>query len=300
MQCSDCQSKTHHFSAHKLWEGGLWTPSIWDANFGKTRPREIQENYYRGSTCVLLGRCLRADFPICPQRRLPPVKGSNRRSEPSSTSVICFKPRCPVRQGVSHCGSGSSPPDEALWGVTVGGLSFPGVSGEVTRREGRSSPRTPTRHGWRSVGIGDWSCQNTARQKEENNGRLRCDCTTCHSFGLREADFIADERRLVGRTRSCAAVALLINLGHQWCGGRQLATSALLRANFPILTQWNGDKHNINRASTRKELSWKPSVAVAVKPTFLRDAVAELSLLQFALFLCFHSRECTFGKVMRY
>lgn len=167
MQCSDCQSKTHHFSAHKLWERGLWTPSMWDANFGKTRPREIQENYHRGSTCVLLGRCLRADFPICPQRRLPPVKGSNRRSEPSSTSVICFKPRCPVRQGVSHGGSGSSPPDEASRGVTVGGLSFPGVSGEVTRREGRSSPRTPTRHGWRSVGIGDWSCQNTARQKKK-------------------------------------------------------------------------------------------------------------------------------------
>ena len=112
-----------------------------------------------------IGRCLRADFPICPQRRLPPVKGSNRRSEPSSTSVICFKPRCPVRQGVSHGGSGSSPPDEASRGVTVGGLSFPDVSGEVTRREGRSSPRTTTRHGWRSVGIGDWSCQNTARQK---------------------------------------------------------------------------------------------------------------------------------------
>ena len=44
-------------------------------------------------------------------------------------------------------------------------LQTRGVSGEVTRREGRSSPRTPKRHGWRSVGIGDWSCQNTAREK---------------------------------------------------------------------------------------------------------------------------------------
>ena len=52
-------------------------------------------------------------------------------------------------------------------------------------------------------------------KKVENNARLRCDCTTCHSFGLQEADFIAHERRLVGRTRSCTAVALLINFGHQ-------------------------------------------------------------------------------------
>ena len=147
MQCSDCQSKTHHFSAHKLWERGLWTPSMWDANFGKTRPREIQDNYHRGSTCVL------QIFPyvtndVCHQSKDRIVDRNPQvlRSSASNLDVPCDR------------GSVSSPPDEASRGVTFGGLSFP-------QREGRSSPRTPTRYGWRSVGIGDWSCQNTARQK---------------------------------------------------------------------------------------------------------------------------------------